>query len=65
MNGQLSAGQAARRLGVSPTRAAQLGDAGLVKMERCVLGRLFDAADVERLRAERLERAFAPSGTAA
>jgi excisionase family DNA binding protein len=45
--------QAARALGVSPDRIRQLTEAGQLRFSRTALGRLIDAADVERLRLER------------
>jgi hypothetical protein len=49
--------EAARRWGVTPPRARQIGDAGLVRVMRLENGlRLFDAADVERLAEERARR---------
>lgn len=49
----LTPSQAARVLELSPSRVNQLGDEGRIQMERSVLGRLFDAADVQRFAAER------------
>lgn len=49
----LSTTQAARVLGLSPLRVVQLADAGALRTERTALGRLYDPASVEALRAER------------
>jgi excisionase family DNA binding protein len=44
-----STGQAARRLEISPQRVVQMADAGQLPYRRTALGRLFDAAAVDRL----------------
>ena len=49
--------EAASRLGCSEATVRQLFDTGRLRGQRTVLGRVLDAADVERLRAERLARA--------
>jgi DNA-binding transcriptional MerR regulator len=44
----LTRNQVARRLGLSAEWVRQLSDAGLLPCVRTPLGRLYDAADVER-----------------
>ena len=56
----LTTGQAARLLGISPTRVHQLIQAGkLEPAQRTPLGMLFDRAVIEKLAAERAEAASA------
>lgn len=50
---QLTTQETAARLGLSVDRIRQLAKAGRIRHEMTPLGRLFDASDVERLRAER------------
>jgi DNA-binding transcriptional MerR regulator len=49
----VTSSQAARELGVSPERVRQLAKEGRLAAIDTPLGRLFDPADVERLRLER------------
>ena len=53
----LTAGQFARRLGVSATRVAQLRRAGRIVAQRTPLGFLYRERDLSRLEAERALRA--------
>jgi len=59
--------QAARELDLTPCRVRQLTAEGRLVHEWTPLGRLIDAADVQRLKAERVGRAVrrAPAPTAA
>lgn len=50
---QLTTSQAAKVIGVSGRRVVQLADSGKLVCERTPLGRLYDAADVERVARER------------
>lgn len=53
MNEMLTTGQAARILGVSENQVRKWARAGVLGFESTPLGRLFDAAAVEALRATR------------
>ena len=55
----LTPAQAGRRLGLTAGYMRQLADSGRVRAQRTPLGRLLDAADVERLRRERADHAAA------
>ena len=50
---ELTTKETAARLGLSGARVIQLANQGKLKHQITPLGRLFDASDVERLRAER------------
>jgi excisionase family DNA binding protein len=52
----LSPAEAARQLGVMPTRVRQLAEDGRLATVRTSLSRLVDPASVERLIAQRAER---------
>ena len=51
--GWLSPAQAARILGLTPTRIRQLTTSGQLRHERTAIGRLIDPEAVEALRVER------------
>ena len=55
----LSPAQAARELGVTPSRVRQLMAGGALPYQWTPLGRVVDVAAVESLRAERAQRAGA------
>lgn len=52
----LTTKETANHLDLSVRRIIQLANEGRIKHERTPLGRLFDEADVERIRVEREER---------
>ena len=53
----MTTSEVARVLGLSASRVIKIANAGQVKVEVTALGRLYDATDVERLRAERAAKA--------
>ena len=52
----LTRGEASRRLGLSPERVRQLGQAGVLPYEQTPLGRLYDASAVDAYAVERQRR---------
>jgi hypothetical protein len=55
---QLTTSQVARQLGITPTRVLQLVRAGRIACEETPLGRLFDQAEVQRVKVARAAGTF-------